>query len=112
MTYGHLCHRGSLAASSTCTAVKVQLHRPLADLRVLITAGDAQPSLRTVSRTCSLGTSLHDSPDAPEVASCSLAADVASGTGDLEEHWLRIDSACAEASISIVVPALLLLLWH
>lgn len=101
-----VCHRGSSGASSTCTAVRVQLHRPLADLRLLITAGDAQPSLRSVSRTCTLGASLHDRPDAPEVAPCSAAIDVASGTSGVEEHWLRLDSACAKASISIEVPAL------
>ena len=89
--------------SSTCTSVKVQLHRPLSELKLLITAGENRPTLMSASEACSTEASLHNSYDVPEMGPCAFAADLASGKLAVEEHWLRIDSACPQTYISVQV---------
>jgi len=81
----------------------LQLERPLEELRVLITAGGSRHLLRNLSKTCSVEASIHNSYDAPELDACTFAEDIASGGLAFEELWLRIDSACPEAFISIQV---------
>lgn len=101
------CSRHSSRASDragSCTAVRLQLHRPLAELKVLITAGDSGPSLTSFSSAaCSAQASIHDSCDVPEMGTCTFAEDVISGDLAVEEHCLKIDSACQQAFISIQV---------
>ena len=93
-------------AGDRCSAVKLQLHRPLADLRVLITAQEPHPLLRGLSTGCSFSASIFDSQSAADLQNCSLAEDIASGPSAHEERWLRIHGACSEASISIEVRCL------
>ncbi len=97
---------GGPDAGDRCSAVKLQLHRPLADLRVLITAQEPHPSLRGLSIACSVSASISESQSAANLQNCSLAEDIASGTSAHEERWLRIHGACSEASISIEVRCL------
>lgn len=95
---------GAPDGASTCTAIRLQLHRPLAELRVLITAGNNQLFLESFSSAaCSAQASMYDSYDVPEMDPCTFAADVASGDLAVEEQWLRIDSACPQAFIVIQV---------
>ena len=101
-----LRHRGFQGASSepsTCTAVRLQLNRPLEELRVLITARHNRHHFGSLSKTCSFEASIHDSYDSPELDACKFAEDIASGDLAFEECWLRIDSACPGAFISIQV---------
>ena len=105
---GVLC-RGSTGAPDAgdgCSAVKLQLHRPLADLRVLVTAKEPHSSLRGLSTACSFSASIFDSQSDADLQNCSLAEDIASGPSAHEERWLRIHGACSEASISIEVRSL------
>ena len=100
------CPRHSIGPSDeagACTAVKVQLHRPLEELKLLITAGDSCQSLTSAGKACTFAASLHDSYDVPEMGPCTFAADIASGGYTLEEHWLRIEGASRQAFVSIQV---------
>ena len=95
---------GASDGASTCTAVRLQLHRPLAELRVLITAGDGLPPLPSFSSAaCLAQASIYDSYDVPEMDPCTFAADIASGDLAAEERWLRVDSACPQAFVAIQV---------
>ena len=95
---------GGSDGASPCTAVRLRLHRPLAELKVLITAGDSGPPLTSrSSAACSAQASIHASCDGPEMGLCTFAEEVASGELAIEAHWLKIDSACPQASISVQV---------
>ena len=97
---------GASDAGDRCSAVKLQLHRPLADLRVLIRAKELHPSLRGLSTACSFCASMFDGQSTIELQNCRLAEDIASGPSVHEERWLRIHGACSAASISIEVRCL------
>ncbi len=76
---------------------------------MLITAGDSQSSLTSFSSAaCSAQASIYDSSDVPEMDPCTFAADIASGDLAVEERWLKIDSICPQAFVSIQVQGIYL----